>query len=203
MKTHVLFLLLIMYLEVSCQSTRRNDSFISKDKITKSSITLQYEMDLPSKVLKVGPNLEISIGKFALHSFNSLATEIFNVSSYKARNENDPLEPGTIVLRKVQVDRSLVFEEGTTKFQHATFASIVEFLLVKDTGESFRILGKSHPIRINTIPFSPNDRESEETIEASIRSAIEMGLRKIVASKENGSIESNQVMFQQKIELRD
>lgn len=180
---------------VSCQGNYKNPTLTSKESNTKSSFTLQYEIDLPSRVLKVGPNLEISIGKLALNSFNAIASQVFNVSSYKARNENDPLEPGSIVLRKVQVHRSMVFEEGTTKFQHATFASIVEFLLVKESGESFRILGHSDLMKTNTVPFSPNDRESEATIENSIRSAIEVGLKKILDSKENGNFETNQVMF--------
>lgn len=196
MKTQVLFLLSTLFLFVSCQRNYKNPPSISNQNQTKTSFTLQYEIDLPSKVLKVGPNLEISIGKFALNSFNAIASQVFNVSSYKARNENDPLEPGSIVLRKVQVHRSMVFEEGTTKFQHATFASIVEFLLVKESGESFRILGHSELMKTNTIPFSPNDRESEETIENSIRSAIEVGLKKILETKENGTFETNQVMFQ-------
>ncbi|MCW7504108.1 hypothetical protein [Leptospira paudalimensis] len=188
--------LLVFSLNV-CQTIQTNDPERFQSKESKSSFTLQYEMDLPTTVLKVGPNLEISIGKFALHSFNRLASQIFNVSSYKARKENDPIEPGTIILRKVQVNRSMVFEEGTTKFQHATFASIVEFLFVKESGETYRILGQSDPIQTDTIPFSANDKDSEEKIASTIQSAIEIGLKKIIQPREDWKWDGRQMMFQQ------
>ncbi|XDD48073.1 hypothetical protein AB3N60_08405 [Leptospira sp. WS39.C2] len=166
------------------------------EKELKVHYRLQYEMDLPETVLKVGPNLQISIGKFALNSFNHVASQVFNVSSYSARNFNDPLEPASIVLRKVQVNRTLVFEEGSTKFQHATFASIVEFLLVKESGETYRILGKSDPIHSNKIPFSSDDTQSEEKIAKSIQSAIEIGLRIIIDAKNEEKTNASRLVFQ-------
>lgn len=84
------------------------------------------------------------------------------MSTLSPLKSNEPLEPGAIVLRKVQVDRSLEFEEGTTKFHHATFASIVEFLVISSSGEPQRILGHSEQITSRTIPFSLEDTESKE-----------------------------------------
>ncbi|MCW7462603.1 hypothetical protein [Leptospira limi] len=189
--------LLVFSLNV-CQTNQTNAPEHFNSKQSKFSFTLQYEMDLPTKVLKVGPNLEISIGKFALQSFNHLASQIFNVSSYTARKENDPLEPGTIILRKVQVNRSIVFEEGTTRFHHATFASIVEFLFIKESGETYRILGESDPIQTHTIPFSANDKDSEEKIASTIQSAIAIGLKKIIQPREDWKWNGRQMMFQQR-----
>lgn len=197
MKIRIFPIYLLVFFFTVCQTNQTNGPEHSNSKESKSSFTLQYEMDLPTKVLKVGPNLEISIGKFALHSFNHLASQIFNVSSYSARKENDPLEPGTIILRKVQVNRSMVFEEGTTKFQHATFASIVEFLFVKESGETYRILGQSDPIQTSTIPFTSNDHDSEEKIASSIQSAIAIGLKKMTQPKEDWKWDGSQMMFQQ------
>ncbi|EOQ90595.1 putative lipoprotein [Leptospira yanagawae serovar Saopaulo str. Sao Paulo = ATCC 700523] len=196
MRTLYFLFLSTLFLFVSCRSPERDLGNTKEKEGKRSSFALQYEFDLPTKVLKVGPNLEISIGKFALNSFQTFASQVFDVSSFKVRNENDTMEPGTILLRKVQVNRTLVFEEGTTNFHHASFASIVEFLLVKESGETFRILGQSEPIETKTIPFSPNDQESEKTISASIQSAIEVGLNKIIDSKVDGKLESNRMMFQ-------
>ncbi|TGL74045.1 hypothetical protein [Leptospira jelokensis] len=195
MRTLYFLFLSAFFLFVSCRSTERDLGNTKEKEGKRSSFALQYEFDLPTKVLKVGPNLEISIGKFALHSFQSFASQVFDVSSFKVRNENDTLSPGTIVLRKVQVNRTLYFEEGTTNFQHATFASIVEFILVKESGESYRILGQSEPIQTKTIPFSPNDQESEMTISTSIREAIEVGLNQILDPKIDEKLEPNSKMF--------
>lgn len=159
-------------------------------------LRLQYAQELETKVLKVGPAHEISIGQFALQSFSDTSSRLFSVSSLSALKSNDPLEPGAIVLHKVQVDRSLEFEEGTTKFHHATFASIVEFLVVSPTGEPKRILGHSEQITSRTLPFSAEDTESKGKIVSSIQSAVEEGLKQIVTLKEFSSVYKSQKMFQ-------
>lgn len=196
MKTRIFFLSLFLFWSVACQSIET--SIFSQENRLKSntSYTLQYEKEISKKVLKVGPNLEISIGQFALESFDSLGSQFFHVRSYEERNLNAPLEPGSIVLTQVQVNRNLVFEEGTTKFQYATFASIVELVFVQNSGETFRILGQSKPMQLYQIPFGPEDRESEKTIAKSIRQAVEVGFKKIHLSKETTNSKSNHIMFQ-------
>ncbi|TGM81965.1 hypothetical protein EHR01_04035 [Leptospira mtsangambouensis] len=178
----------------NCVATSRTD-FPQTDR-SENSLRLQYAQELETKVLKVGPSQEISIGQFALQSLSNTSPRYFSVSSLSPLKSNDPLEPGVIVLRKVQVDRSLEFEDGTTKFRHATFASIVEFLVISPLGEQQRILGHSEQIISRTIPFSADDKESKDKIATSIQSAIEEGLRQIVSLKEFPSFFKSQNMFQ-------
>nr|WP_322113442.1 hypothetical protein [Leptospira soteropolitanensis] len=163
---------------------------------SENSLRLKYAEDLETKVLKVGPSQEISIGQFALQSLSSASPRYLSVTSLSPLKSNEPLEPGAIVLRKVQVDRTLEFEEGTTKFRQATFASVVEFLVVSPLGEQQRILGRSEQITSKTIPFSSEDTESKEKIASSIQSAVEEGLRKIVSLNHFPSIFKSQNMFQ-------
>ncbi|MCW7490067.1 hypothetical protein [Leptospira meyeri] len=177
-----------------CVATSRTD-FPQTDQSEKS-LRLQYAQELETKVLKVGPSQEISIGQFALQSLSNTSPRYFSVSSLSPLKSNEPPEPGVIVLKKVQVDRSLEFEEGTTKFRQATFASIVEFLVVSPQGEQQRILGHSGQITSRTIPFSAEDTESKDKIATSIQSAIEEGLRQIVSMKDFSSFFQTQNMFQ-------
>ncbi|TGK86700.1 hypothetical protein EHQ24_03570 [Leptospira noumeaensis] len=155
---------------------------------SEKSLQLQYAEELETKVLKVGPTQEITIGQLALKSFSNTSSKLFSINSLSPLKTNDPIEPGVIVLRKVQVDRALEFEEGTTKFRQATFASIVEFLVVDPEGNQKRILGHSEQIISRTIPFSAEDTESKEKIATSIQSAIEEGLIQIVSLKDFQSV---------------
>lgn len=195
MKIGFRFASILVFLLVHCVVPSNTDSNSQNEKKEKS-LRLQYAEELETKVLKVGPSQEISIGLFALQSLSSSSSRYFSVSSLSPLKLNDPLEPGAIVLRKVQVDRSLEFEEGTTRFRQATFASIVEFLVIGPSGEQQRILGHSEQITSNTIPFSSDDTESKEKIASSIQSAIEEGLRKIVSLNDFPSVFKSQNMFQ-------
>ncbi|PJZ86590.1 hypothetical protein [Leptospira harrisiae] len=184
----------LVCLLVHCVATSRTD--FSQSERSEKALRLQYAQELETKVLKVGPSHEISIGQFALQSLSNTSPRYFTVSSLSPIKSDEPLEPGVIVLSKVQVDRSLEFEEGTTKFHHATFASIVEFLVINPLGEQQRILGHSGQITSRTIPFSAEDTESKEKIATSIQSAIEEGLKKIVSMKEFPTLFYSQNMFQ-------
>lgn len=188
------FALILIFLMVHCVTSSQTES--PEQGRSGKSLRLQYAQELETKVLKVGPAQEISIGQFALQSFSNTSSRFFTVSSLSPLKSNEPLEPGAIVLRKVQVDRSLEFEEGTTKFHHATFASIVEFLVVSPSGEPQRILGHSEQITSRTIPFSVEDTESKDKIANSIQSAVEEGLQQIVSLKDFPSIYKSQKMFQ-------
>lgn len=195
MKHGFRFTTFLAFLLVHCVATSQTET-TSLSERSEKSLRLQYAEDLERKVLKVGPSQEISIGQFALQSLTNTSPRYLSVSSLSPLKLNDPLEPGAIVLRKVQVDRSLEFEEGTSKFRQATFASVVEFLVVSPLGEQERILGHSEQITSHTIPFSSDDTESKEKIASSIQSAIEEGLRKIVSMKSFPSIFKSQNMFQ-------
>lgn len=188
------FALILIFLMVHCVTSSQTES--PESETSGKSLRLQYAQELETKVLKVGPAQEISIGQFALQSFSNTSSRFFSVSSLSPLKSNDPLEPGAIVLRKVQVDRSLEFEEGTTKFHHATFASIVEFLVVSPSGEPQRILGHSEQITSKTIPFSADDTESKVKIAYSIQSAVEEGLQQIVSLKDFPTTFKSQNMFQ-------
>ncbi|MBM9547316.1 hypothetical protein JWG40_09835 [Leptospira sp. 201903074] len=188
------FAFTLFFLLVHCATAVQTE--LSEQERSEKSLRLQYSQELETKVLKVGPAKEITIGKFALQSFSSTSSRFFSVSSLSPLKSNDPLEPGAIVLRKVQVDRSFEFEEGTTKFHHATFASIVEFLVVSPSGESKRILGHSEQITSRIIPFSADDTDSKDKIANSIQSAVEEGLQQIVSLQDFPSIYKSQNMFQ-------
>ncbi|TGL55091.1 hypothetical protein EHQ59_05650 [Leptospira kemamanensis] len=161
-----------------------------------NSYSFQYQSELTHQFLKVGPSLQISIGQFAVQSFSSLVAETFANQSLTEKQTKDPLEPNSIVLNRIQVNRTVVFEEGTTKFKYATFSSIVEFLLVKPSGETVRILGHSLPIEIHQIPFSPEDGESEGKIAGSLHSALEEGLNQIFTLQAKGNENESRNMFQ-------
>lgn len=181
---------------VSCSflENKKSEGQLNSPKLNLYSF--QYVKELTNQILKVGPSLQISIGQFAVQSFSSLVAETFANQSLTEKQSQDPLVPNSIVLNRIQVNRSIVFEDGTTKFKYATFSSIVEFLLVKPSGETVRILGHSLPIEIHQIPFSPEDRESEGKIAGNIHSAVEEGLNQIftLQAKDNGTESRN--MFQ-------
>ncbi|EMY68862.1 hypothetical protein [Leptospira vanthielii] len=184
----------LFFLLVHCITSSQTE--LPQEERSEKTLRLQYAQELETKVLKVGPAHEISIGQFALQSFSNTSSRFFTVSSLSPLKSNDPLEPGAIVLRKVQVDRSLEFEEGTTKFHHATFVSIVEFVVVGASGEPQRILGHSEQITSRTIPFSADDTDSKDKIANSIQSAIEEGLQQIVSLKDFPTFYKSQNMFQ-------
>ncbi|TGL37412.1 hypothetical protein [Leptospira perdikensis] len=194
MKSGFASILILAVLSVNCLAT--SPAEIPKIETSEKFLRLQYSQELETKVLKVGPSHEISIGQFALQSFSDTSSRLFSINSLSPLKSNDPLEPGAIVLRKVQVDRALEFEEGTTKFRQATFASIVEFLVVSRSGEPKRILGHSEQITSQTLPFSEEDTESKSKIANSIQSAVEEGLNQIVTLKEFSSLSKSQNMFQ-------
>lgn len=194
MKFGFRFVFTLFFLLIHCVSSSQTE--LPQEERSEKSLRLQYALELETKVLKVGPAQEISIGQFALQSFSNSSSRFFSVSSLSPLKSNEPLEPGAIVLRKVQVDRSLEFEEGTTKFHHATFASIVEFLVVNPSGEPQRILGHSEQITSKIIPFSSEDTESKDKIANSIQSAVEEGLKQIVSLKDFPSFYKSQNMFQ-------
>ncbi|TGL90528.1 hypothetical protein EHQ68_03610 [Leptospira congkakensis] len=194
MKFRFVSILSFVILISNCLATHQTDS--SEIERPEKSLQLQYAEELETKVLKVGPAQEITIGQLALKSFSNTSSRLFSINSVSPLKTNDPIEPGAIVLRKVQVDRSLEFEEGTTKFHHATFASIVEFLVVSPTGEQKRILGHSEQITSRTIPFSAEDTESKDKIATSIQSAIEEGLSQIISLKDFRLLYKSQNMFQ-------
>ncbi|MCW7471056.1 hypothetical protein [Leptospira kanakyensis] len=179
----------------NCLASSQQSEYSVKENSEKS-LQLQYAEELETKVLKVGPAQEITIGQLALKSFSDTSSRLFSINSLSPLKTNDPIEPGVIVLRKVQVDRALEFEEGTTKFRQATFVSIVEFLVVNPEGKQKRILGHSEQITTRTIPFSAEDTESNEKIATSIQSAIEEGLSQIVSSKDFHSTYRNQNLSQ-------
>ncbi|PJZ45202.1 hypothetical protein [Leptospira brenneri] len=189
-----IFSFIILILFSNCQTPHPSE--LSAKESSEKTLQLQYAEELETKVLKVGPTQEITIGQLALKSFSNTSSRLFSIHSVSPVKTNAPVLPGAIVLRKVQVDRSLEFEEGTTRFHHATFASIVEFLVVNSAGEEQRILGHSEQITSQTIPFSAEDTESKEKIAITIQSAVEEGLTQIASLKGFSRILKSQNMFQ-------
>lgn len=75
MKFGIPFVFILIFLLVHCVTSSQTES--PEQGRSGKSLRLQYAQELETKVLKVGPAQEISIGQFALQSFSNTSSRFF------------------------------------------------------------------------------------------------------------------------------